>query len=601
MMDSDNRSAQFGHDSPVERQVSALDRSERERLEREFREAGASLGDGAEEQTSQRTNKSNSSAGKDKKKNALTSWQRFILFIEQLFTGITEEEFIKKQAITALATRVRAYKPQLYNVRTNQLLPPLAEIVYKISEIMGVLRQIYEDCQMTGPDTGSRGFVEFFIRRIEPDLPDLEARYSYEYVKENPKLFEKGQIKATIDRDLDKMIASLSQDKRGMINVLSANGIAYQRLAFFNFFSFLRRFGDTAAFAAAGTPVFSPADANEALFDLTRLEELICSIDLALNMNEMFSALVAYADLLTNEVGTAEETGPRNTRDSWRKGTDARCIPAISSLIKDERLSTIIRIISHAPDRTLNMRRITATPLEEMAASLRVRLLSKAEKLQHQIEIDELGKRIFELFGDTDIPDIEFYNEETNKRLQTLGLPIFLYCRQLQVVKAFHNRMFEPLVRPALNSVVVDGDFANKLLQTSLADYFYKFADLYVKVQDFEKRVSADEPEGEKNQNTILRYSGDQPTYKTVSDKIHLLNSLAGKTLKAIGEVVVGALPPLSAIIKDVHEIRKPEFIRNIYQIGGQRNKLIIKAVQHVYEVTNSLAGILEPFVKGDK
>jgi len=599
-MDSDNRPAQYGHDSPVERQVSALDRTERERLEREFRNAGASLGDGAEEQTSPKTNKPNSSANKDKKKNGLNSWQRFILFIAQLFTGITEEEFIKKQSIAALATRVRAFKPQLYNVRTNQLLPPMAEIVNKISEIMGVLRQIYEDCQMTGPDTGSRGFVEFFIRRIEPELPDLEARYSYDYIKDNPKLFDKKQIKTTIDRDLDKMITSLSQDKRTMINLLSANGIAYQRLAFFNFYSFLRRFGDPASASASGTPAFSPADANDALFDLTRLEELIYSIDLTLNMNDMFSALVAYAELLTKDAAP-DETGPRNTRDLWRNGTDARCVPAISSLIKDDRLSTIIRIISHSPDRTLSMRRITATPMEEMAASMRVRLLSKAEKLQHQIEIDQLGKRIFELFGDTDIPDIEFYNEETNKRLQSFGLPIFQYCRQLQAVKAFHTRMFEPLVRPALNSVVIDGDFINKLLQTALADYFYKFGDLIAKVQEFEKKVSADEPEGEKTQNTILRYSGDQPTFKTVSDKILLLNGLAAKTLKAIGEVVVGALPALSAITKDVHEIRKPEFVRNIYQIGGSRNKLIIKAVQHVYEVTNSLAGILEPFLKGDK
>lgn len=594
-MDSDNRPA-----SPVERQVNALDRSERERLEREFREAGASISESADE-TQRRPGKSNSSVGKSKKQGSLTPWQRFSLFIQQLFTGITEEEFIKKQAIASLAARARTFKPQLYNVRSNQLLPSLAEIIYKISEIMGGLRQIYEDCQMSGPDTGSRGFIEFFIRRIEPELPDIEKRYTYEYIKENHKLFEKAQIKATIDRDLDKMLTSMSHDKRGMINLLCSNFIAYQRLAFYNFFAFLRRFGDPAVFASAGMPVFSPTDANEALFDLTRLEELVCSIDLSINMDEMFSALAAYADIISTDSGTEETGAGGSSREAWRKGMDARCVPLITSLIKDERLSTIIRIITRSPDRSFSMRRISVNPLEEMAASLRVRLLSKAEVLQHQIDIDELGKRIFELFGDTEIPDIEFYNEETNKRLQTFGLPIFLYCRQMQAAKAFNHRMFEPLVRPALNSIVVDGEFVNKMLHASLGDYFYKFSDLFAKVQDFERRVSASEPEGEKTQNTILRYSGDQPAYKTVSDKIHLLNNLAAKALRSLGEVVVASLPALSAIIRDVHEIRKPEFVRNIYQIGGSRNKLIIKAVQHVYEVTNSLAGILEPFVKGDK
>jgi hypothetical protein len=305
-------------------------------------------------------------------------------------------------------------------------------------------------------------------------------------------------------------------------------------------------------------------------------------------------------ELIGTEV-VEENSAKARVRELWRKGTDSRCIPALNSLIKEERLSSIIRIVSRSPERTLNLRRISVNPLEEMAASLRVRLLSKAEVLQHQINIDELGRRIFELFGDSEIPDIEFYNEETNKRLQSFQLPIFLYCKQIQAAKAFNHRMFEPLVRPALNSIVVDGEFINKSLHVNLTDYFYKFSDLYAKVHDFEKRVSSSETEGEKTQNTILRYSGDQPAYKTVSDKIHLLNGIAAKALKQLGEVVVASLPALSAILKDVREARKPEFVRNIYQIGGSRNKLIIKAVQHVYDVTTSFAGILEPFLKGDK
>jgi hypothetical protein len=525
---------------------------------------------------------------------------RIVLFFQQLFTGVTEEEFFKKQAIASLAARVRTFKPQFYDPRSNQLLPPFAENVYKIYEVMNSLKKIFEDCQMPGPDTGSRGFIEFFVRRIEPDLPDLEARYSYEYVKENPKLFEKGQIKVTIDRDLDKMIASLGQEKRGVINLLCSNLIAYQRLAFFNFYAFLRRFGDPAIFASAGMPVFAPADANESLFDVTRLEELICTIDLTLNMDEIFSALVAYADSVTIKPEDEESEGS-SEREAWRKGTDSRCIPALTSLIKDERLLSVIRIVSRSPNRTITIRRTTANPLEEIAASLRVRLLGKVDVLQHQIDIDELGKRIFELFGDTEIPEIEFYNEETNKRLQSFGLPIFLYCRQIQTVKAFNSRMFEPLVRPALNPIVVDGEFMNKALHTCLGDYFYKFSELYTKIQDFEKRVSASESEGEKIQSVIMRYSGDQPAFKTVSDKILLLNGIAAKALRSLGEVVLAALPALAAIIKDIRDIRKPEFVSNIYQIGGPRNKLVIKAVQHVYEITTSFAGILAPFVKGDK
>jgi hypothetical protein len=595
--------------SSIELQIASLDRTEREQLEKEFREVGAAMSEGLESASRKDGGMGGPAEDSVSKDMTLGFWGKLILFIQQIFTGVTEEEYLKKRAINRLASRIRSYKPALYNDRTNQLLPAFAESVYKLSSVMLALRQICESCHHTSPDAGSKGFIEFFLRQLEPELPNLETRYSYEYIKDNPRLFEKDQAKQTIDRDLDQMIALIDPYKRRMITETYNNFIAYQRLAFFNFFAFLRRFGDNTARKPDGVIRANPIDVNEALFDLTRLEEIIYGIDLFFNMDEIFSALSAYAERYTadhpekkKEVtdggeGGAEANAAARDR-SWKCGVDARFIPALTALIKGGRLSNIIRIASRTPERKPSLRRITTNPIEEMRAAQRAHLISYVEVVQHKIHVDELDKRVSELFGDTKIPDIEFYNEETNKKLQAMDLPIFLYCRQVQMAKAFQIRMFEPLVRPALNSIVVDGEFLDRNLHTNLGDYFYKFNELYSQIQEFERKVSKNSQEGEKTQSLILRFSGDPPTFKVVSDKVHFLNNLAAKALRGLGELVLSAIPPLDALVRDVTGSRKPEFVRNIRQIGGNRNKLVGKAIQRVLEVTTSLAGILEPFVK---
>ena len=601
----------------LDHEITSLEHTERKQLERNFREAGAAMSEKLEDEAVIEGGAARPAEDDFSKDMILGFWGKFIFLIQQMFTGITEKEYLKRRAINRLAARVRAYKPPLYNDRTNQLLPAFAEIVQKLATIMLDLKQICESCQHTSPDGGSKGFIEFYIRQIEPEMPNLEKRYTYEYIKENPQLFEKAQAKATIDRDLDQMLALIDSYKRRTIGDAYNNMIAFQRLAFFNFFAFLRRFGDPAARKPDGTSGLIPVNVNDGLFDLTRMEEIIYGIDLFLNMEEILTALSAYAaQYAAEQPEPAQENADgdndksdgekskkeEDTRErTWKTGVDSRFMPALTALIKDNRLSNIIRIASRAPERKPTLRRINANPIEEMVASMRARLVSHVEVTQHKIHLDELDKRVYELFVDSRIPDLEFYNEETNKKLQSMGLPIFLYCRQMQMAKAFQARMFEPLVKPALNSIVVDGEFLNKALHASLGDYFYKFNELYASVQEFEQKVSKNTQEGEKTQNLIMRFSGDPPTFKVVSDKVHFLNNLAAKALRGLGELVIDSLPPLNAIVRDITGARKAEFVHNIHQIGGNRNKLLGKAMIRVLEVTTSLAGILEPFVKNDK
>ena len=172
-------------------------------------------------------------------------WDRFVLFSATL-TGITTEEFLKNRELAHLAAHVRTFRPP----RTSPEQPVarcFGETVYKLSTIMTGMRQLFEACRFTGPEGGGKGFAEYFVRRMMPALPDLDSRYSQEYIRINRNLFGEKQIKATVERDVEQAAQGIGYEQRSEINSLYANFIAFQRLAFFNYYALLRRFGENYA------------------------------------------------------------------------------------------------------------------------------------------------------------------------------------------------------------------------------------------------------------------------------------------------------------------------------------------------------------------
>jgi hypothetical protein len=581
---------QGGFDSNLDPHVLSLGKEEQERLARGFRDAGTAMEQNGIDVAGESLDKAAASpAAQDR---SMSVWDRIVYFFMHLLTGISQGDFLKNKELAQLASHVRTFRPALYNPRSNLLLGAFGEAVYHLSTVMTGMRELCEAARFTGSEAGGRGFAEFFVRRMVPDLPDLDARYTVEYIKANRKLFEDKQIKATVGRDVEQATSGIGYEERSEINTLYANFVAFQRLAFFNYYALLRRFGENYSPGKGGFPEFSSADGNEALFDLARLEELLYGVDLTINLDPVLSALSGFAALL------AESQAEKDTVPAWSPEDASRLSSAINGLLQDDRLVSIIRLITKNTRRLPTVRRIPVNPLEEMKAMLRSRLVPRIQGSVHQIEVDELGSRISGLFGTLDLPEFEFYNEATNRRLQAMELPLFLHCKQVQVAKAFQELMFETMIRPALTPVVMEGEFIEKLTQAALGDYFYRFNEFCGQVLDFERKVSLSTSEGEKVQGLLMQFSGDAPSRKVVTDKVHFLNNLAARSLRDLAQLVLQSLRPLAAIVKDGTEKNRPEVLRNIRGIGGSRNRLVIKAVQRVLEVTNALAGILEPYAK---
>lgn len=564
--------------------ILGLDDEEKARLARELKEQGRPPADALPDDEDAPDGERASPAV------TLGLWERICFFFQKIFMGLTLEEFIRKNALRDIQDRVKHYRPPLWQPYGGKVTGQLGTLIFKLATLASAYQKMITFCQgaqLQEADSALR-FTEFLLSRFVEELPDLEKKFGYSYVKNNSGLFIEKRIRETLEKEIDAGLKSIPHEQRVLANSLYAGLIAYGRIAEFNFYSLLRKFGQGLTKFDEGFPDFSPVEGTAVLAELRKLEDLLFAVDPGLDLGQMFSAVGMFYNSL--------RSGRADDLPQWTDKDFAALQEAVQALLEGDRLTNLIRLISQKPEHLPKIRTYQVSLLDEVRHSLLSRQLPRCQALVHQVEVDNLNLKIKDIFGTDPLATLDFYNEQTNKKLAEYGLPLFTNSRYLQIVKTYHERLFAVLIKPALNIVVVDGSFFDKLLYGRLGDYFYKYDEVNAALADFEKKISPSTKEGEKLLALFHNYSGDPPTKKVITEKIHYLNNLSAKIIREAAERLGSVLPALQAIVQDAFGGSKPEFLLNVKQLGGSRNRAIIKAVQKAADATALVHGILAPF-----
>lgn len=590
---------QGGFDSSFDPEVLALDDQEKRELSRRIHDSG---GDENEVAPDTLPMDNGDTVDVEARLSRLSFWERFLFLLQRLFLGTNARDYLKKVELNHIRSAVRSYRPSVFNVHSGRVTGRFGELLYALASRLSAFQRLYTTCQGAGleggqaaggDEAGDVGFVEYFVNQLVPELPDLDTKLGYSYLRSNRTKFSEQKLRETLEQEVDAVLGRIPNEQRRMINQLYVNLLSYERLSAFNFYLLLRKFGHKYSRLEEGLPEFSAVPGGELLPDLKKLEDLVFSIDLTLDMRPALEIMEQYS----RSLGGGESRSD-NLPDIWKREDYPRIQEGIMALISEDRLSNLIRLISGNPYHMPQLRRRSVNLIEECRQSMLRRLLPRCQAILHQVNVDELNLKIKDLFGSDPLAEVEFYNEATNQRLSTMGFPLFTNCRHLQIIKTYHERLFAPLIKPALNVVVVDGDFFDKRLYNQLGDFFYKLTETYENsILEFERKVSRASKEGEKLQKLFSRYAGDVSSRKVVTEKVYYLNHLSAKAIRDIAELIHPAVAALDAIVKDALSRAKPDFVLNIKQLGGIRNRAIIKAIQKASDATRLVDSIIKEFL----
>lgn len=219
----------------------------------------------------------------------------------------------------------------------------------------------------------------------------------------------------------------------------------------------------------------------------------------------------------------------------------------------------------------------------------------KILKMQQEAQMAHL---IENLFGAMEMQTVSVYNEELNKRIQSVSHLSLDWIKPLEIIKTYTKMFFEPHIEPFLRELIVEGFFENKNFQKDLAADYYFCSSILSKLTEFEELMNG------KNENSIeaikgyvMRLENGGDFEKNLSKIIDAVNVKVSAIIRETGKHYFDLFKASMLVAKDAHKAI-PEYVNNLKaMIISTRNKERFTAFEESMPSFEAFIDILKHYV----
>ena len=402
--------------------------------------------------------------------------------IESLFSS-SSPEHKKKHQIKQLALQLKEAETPLWR-QDGYLLPALPAALYQVSQFLQPIRVIL-DATITNPDRRAAERYRDYLLELALTGEQRQERRSF-------MLTERAEALVAQNLPPDRVIEEQGKRFAHFLKVVDSPpirqaGIILQKLdalSDFCLFDFNNLFAyfDPAFKAHVGrdstvdSPSFHQVEVVEVIPVLMDLYYLLTKLDLSPGIVDIVAIL------------EAKRTGAELSEEI--SGRIHRIFQAVIYILQKklgkDMILAIIRVTKGDPDF------LPEQPMmqTDYVALYRERITeffhSDSRKLLKEQQASEIQNLIDATFGDRPLETIHGYNESTNALLQEFTPFALEWIKPLEVIKTFARHYFEHHFKQILRSVIVEGYFANRTLQSSLSTSYYYCETVGGKLAEFE-------------------------------------------------------------------------------------------------------------------
>ena len=402
--------------------------------------------------------------------------------IESLFSS-SSPEHKKKHQIKQLALQLKEAETPLWR-QDGYLLPALPAALYQVSQFLQPIRVIL-DATIMNPDRRAAERYRDYLLELALTGEQRQERRSF-------MLTERAEALVAQNLPPDRVIEEQGKRFAHFLKVIDSPtirqaGIILQKLdalSDFCLFDFNNLFAyfDPAFKAHVGrdstvdSPSFHQVEVVEVIPVLMDLYYLLTKLDLSPGIVDIVAIL------------EAKRTGAELSEEI--SGRIHRIFQAVIYILQKklgkDMILAIIRVTKGDPDF------LPEQPMmqTDYVALYRERITeffhSDSRKLLKEQQASEIQNLIDATFGDRPLETIHGYNESTNALLQEFTPFALEWIKPLEVIKTFARHYFEHHFKQILRSVIVEGYFANRTLQSSLSTSYYYCETVGGKLAEFE-------------------------------------------------------------------------------------------------------------------
>lgn len=495
--------------------------------------------------------------------NSLLSFFRD--FLESLFSS-SSIEFKKKQQLKQIAANLKTIEPQLYR-QDGFLLPAFPTALYQMFQFIVPISELLSSTIACADKRIAERNRDFLIE-VALTNEQKELRKSFVYTERTKAL-----IANTVSTEL--LIEEQGKHFGQFLKILESptlknQGVLIEKIfclndfCQFDFNGFFSNF-DPAFKTHSGqtttvdNPSFKPLEVAEVIPQMMDLHYLFSRLDISKPILDLLGELEAKkqnVELTTNITSRMERIFQA-------------LLYLIQKKISKENILGIIRLVKNDPDFVPEQPSLVVNHIEEYKQRLTEFFHSDSRKLLKEQQSNEIQVLLNETFGNRALEKLTGYTDTTNQLLQEFTPFNLEWIKPLEIIKTFLVHYFMPHYRQFLHSIIVEGYFANRSLQSSFAASFSYCEYIPAKLREFEQLFE------DNNSCSLKIMTGyltelqkgmdfETPLRKMVENMNKHARDLVQKSVTQLSEVF-----NFSLIIIEDNKKPLPDYITNIRMLAG--------------------------------
>ncbi|MCX7881932.1 MAG: DUF5312 domain-containing protein [Brevinematales bacterium] len=519
----------------------------------------------------------------------LSFWDRIILFFLALLGIQMQESYLQYKAMKQVYRDLSLIRPGIYNRKNRTVTRYFAYRLHDLQMKLLFFKPLFEIMESPlwdSGDQGKTGIERLYEYLMDMDREKIFALFGYESIVSRLRGNLSAQTVATLRQEAEEYLNSFPREKKETVNQAYTFLMYMKNLVFYEFDWLLKRFDPS--YAVGQEAQFGDIPAEALLSYFVTLEEALMQIDLQQDFHKPLAALFAIYQEMVGEDEKDEDTITR-MKTTFSAQVDA-LRASLQEFLYRQYLTLLIRVVKKNPSYVPSFVHIRFDLAQKYMEVVGKRLKTTIERAMKQLRFEMVEKNIRAYFPN--LTPVGVYSVDRAKELDQLGLPSFSHSYALAILVHFFKHYYQEWMQPVLNTVMMNGVFADEYFRRSVSDAFYAVDKYQTKLQEL---VNSFEPTGDMGSKFFLLLKKREGTENRRGLEKHIvsMNGMAGDLFREFYTHYVSLKDIVGKLWSDTTE-PLPKYVRNAHSVGGAKHSLYKDNLKKSFEFLQSFESILQ-------
>jgi len=485
--------------------------------------------------------------------------------LESLFSS-SSPEVQKKHQLKQIATTLKESNPPLYR-QDGVLLTPFPATLYQMFHYLQPIKETLSST-IASPDKRVSEHSRDFLIELVLTPEQRKVRKSFTFAERSGAILKQKLSPERAIEEQGKQFgvflkifdSQLMHQAGNLLEKLDAL-VDFCEFDFNNLFSYF----DPAFKTHAGqdstveAPSFHPVEVAEIVPVLLDLYYVLSKLDINTSIVELVEVLEARKSKTDLNDELKHRIGKIFQAIIW----------LLQNRLGKNTILSIIRLTKEEPDFKPEQPSIQTDYILEYKNRITEFFQSDSQKMLKDLQSNEMQTLINTTFSGRTLEKMEGYTDSTNSLIQEFTPFSLEWIKPLEIIKTFAQWYFDPHFKQILRSLIVEGYFNNRSLQSTLSSPYYYCEAVLSKLKEFETLFEENQPCSIKILTGYLTemekgMDFEKPLRKMIENMNGHAKALVQQTVNQYAEVF-----NFSMIIIEDNKKPMPEYITNIKTLTG--------------------------------